>query len=316
MRFTQHQNSSVQDPLSGERYLNVDLGGPGSGYLNSYTGTNDGKLIEAFISNAAHVKRDLIPVVLAAPHGLTYFKDAGFTRRMQTTYRELIEVQTEKIDGLTSTLTVNTDEHAIGRAGQKQKETIGSTLAISEPVLTWRERVNKPIIRFWDTLVRYLDMDPETRRPLIAVESDDIRPGFTYTPDMKAGIVAFIEPDIAMKTVIEGYICYNFYPIDDIGEITSSMDIEGDGEMIVYDIKFSAITSNNAGTRRMLQKYLDNMSVLNFTPDNLIVWDEKDPLYQGSNHDGGYDNLKNLEENPSRAGQVDGLTSREVAQQD
>jgi hypothetical protein len=289
------KNSIIADPVNpNENVLNIQHGSP-AGYIAQYAKTTpgDNTIQENWVNNAAHITRNLIPICLATPEGLKLFNDASLTKRLQKTYVEIHESGMESITGLRVGLTVETEEHSIGWSGEKQKETIKTTRVVSEPTYKFRERQHKPISRFiGDVLVRYLDMDPDTQRPLIATVSDKIKAGYVYSADHKAGIMLFIEPDIAMKTVIEAFICYNFYPIGDVAHSESKLDLEGSGEMVEYEIEYSAITASNAGVRAIGQNFLDNLNkgILSRTPDMLLNVDEKEASVATLEGETGYNN--------------------------
>jgi len=79
----------------------------------------DGKNYEEWISNQAYIQRNIIPIVLRTPKFFNYMPDPA---KWVETYKALIELHPLTITGLTSGLTVETDEHAIGGAGEMQEE--------------------------------------------------------------------------------------------------------------------------------------------------------------------------------------------------
>lgn len=216
-----------------------------------------------WINNAAYVSRSLIPVVIDTPEFFDFFQDNSTVADMKKTYVELIEMHPETIDGLTATVTVETDEHRLGGGGEFQKETTNTVRARSAITFTWREKLGKPINRFLDVLVRYGDMDPDLKIPLITLVSakDKIKTEKgIYTPEMKSGTVLFIEPDLAHINVVEAYMVTNFFPLT-AGEITSKRDLSAAGEMKVYSVEFSSIVDSGVSTRAYAQEVLDGMMI-------------------------------------------------------
>ncbi len=251
----------------------------------------DTKTYGEWISNAAYVKRNLIPVVIQVPKFFKLFDDAALTKDLQETYVDLMELEAETIDGLQSTLTVETADHPVGAAGEQQQETVKTTRARSNVVYAWREKLGKPINRFLDLLIRYGDMDPDTGAPLVVASSSKFGKGDIYTPDYKAGTIMFIEPDLAMKNVVEAFLVTNFFPLT-AGEVTAKRDLASAGEMVLYSVEFASLTTSTAAIRARAQKLLDGMSILKTNPDNVPSFvDGKDASIE--DYDGGFNREAN-----------------------
>jgi hypothetical protein len=189
------------------------------------------------------------------------------TAKWIETFKALIELHPSAITGLTSGLTVDTDEHAVGGGGEFQEEITDSKRARSTVNTTYKEKAGKGIGKFFDVFIRYGMMDPDTKKPLVAkfIESiEDI--GGLYTPDFYTATVMFIEPDITQKVVVDAWLVTNMFPKSN-GERTGKRDIKSAGDAPELSIDWAGITMNNEAVHDMADKILSNLTVLNKIPD-------------------------------------------------
>ena len=223
----------------------------------------DGKHYDAWISNQAYVKRNIIPVVLAYPKFFDFLADKD---KFIESYKALIELHPLTIDGLSSGLTVETDEHAIGGAGEMQEEITNVTRARSTLSFTFKEKAGKSIQKFLDFIIRYGYMDPDTKKPSVAelISSMD-KVGGSYTPDYYTGTVIFIEPDALYKEVVDAWLCTNMF-FKSNGDRTGKRDIHSAGEAPELTIESSAITMNNEATLNLATEILSKLTIIGKDP--------------------------------------------------
>jgi len=244
--------------------LNLRYGGQNGYFAKIGRVGPDGKNVEEWISNQAYVQRNIIPVVLRAPKFLNYMPEP---QKWIDTYKALIELHPLTITGLTSGLTVETDEHAIGGAGEMQEEITDVKRARSTVSTTYKEKAGKAIIKFLDYLIRYGMMDPDTKKPLVANFMENIEDiGGMYTADFYTGTVLFIEPDVTQKIVVDAWLTTNFFPKSN-GERTGKRDIHSAGEAPELSIEWAGITMNNEAVMNMADTILQNLTVINTLPD-------------------------------------------------
>ncbi len=249
--------------------------GSQQGYIPHLGLKDGGKSYREWINNTAYVKRNIIPFVLQVPK---FFDLLPNKKDLKETFISLIETHAETIDGLQSTVTIETDEHIVGAAGEMQEEVVKAVRARSTLSFTFREKAGKPINRFLDFIIRYGQMDPDTQRPLVTKLETYKNGNFgIYTSEQYSSTILFIEPDFAHKKVVEAWLCTNVFP-KSAGEITGKRDLSAAGEMVVYSIEMASITMTNAAVRILAQDRLDNLSVLNTDPDELPLFVDKDNL--------------------------------------
>jgi len=224
----------------------------------------DGKNYEEWISNQAYVQRNIIPIVIRTP---LFFNFMPEPKKWISAYKALIELHPLAITGLTSGLTVEVDEHAIGGAGEMQEEATNVTRARSNINTNFKEKANKSITKFLDLCIRYGIMDPDTKKPLVSNLIDDIgQIGGAYTADFYTGTVLFIEPDVTQKVVVDAWLTTNMFPKTN-GERTGKRDIHSAGEAPELSIDWGGITMNNEEVLKMADIVLSKLTVIKTLPD-------------------------------------------------
>lgn len=247
---------------------NLRYGGQNGYFAKIGTIGQDGKNYDEWISNHAYVQRNIIPIVIRAPKFFDFMPEP---KKWIDTYKALIELHPLTITGLTSGLTVTTDEHAIGGGGEMQEEITNVMRAKSSINMTYKEKAGKAIIKFLDYCIRYGMMDPDTKKPLVANFMSNISEvGGMYTPDFYTGTVLFIEPDVTHKVVVDAWLCTNLFPKSN-GERTGKRDVHSAGNAPELSIDWGGITMNNEAVLLMADKILANLTVLDTIPDTDMV---------------------------------------------
>lgn len=224
----------------------------------------DGKSYGEWISSQAYVRRNIIPIMIQAPR---FFELMPGTEGLIRAYKALLEEHPKTIDGLSSGLTVDTDSHPVGGAGEQQEEPTNVTRAQSQLSFTWTEKAGRAIQKFLNMIIRYGIMDPDTKRPNVASYFTSIEEvNNMYTPDFYSATMLFIEPDITHKVVNNAWLCTNMFPKSD-GENVGKRDISAAGEIPEYSIEFSCITMNNEAVHRFADIVLASLTSVNKIPD-------------------------------------------------
>lgn len=227
----------------------------------------DGKSYDEWISNSAYIKKNVIAVVIDYPKFMDSMPDS---QKWIDTYKALIE-EHATIDGLSSGITVETDEHAIGGGGEFQEEPTDVKRARSSISYGFKEKANKSIQMFIDYCIRYGIMDPDTKKPLVMKYITDISTiGGMYTPDYYSGTVLYIEPDTTHKVVVDAWLSTNQF-FKSNGERSGRRDLKTAGETLDLSIEVSSITLNNANVKAFAQKILATLTVLDKIPDTDLI---------------------------------------------
>lgn len=223
------------------------------------TGTDSGTY-DSWISNQAYVQKNIIPVVISYPKFLDKMPDSAV---WIAAFKELIEEHPLTIEGLTSGLTADFDEHRIGGAGEMQEEITDMKRARSTPSFTFKEKLGKSIQKFIDYVMRYGYMDPDTKIPLVKqyYTAEGI-----YTAEMYTATILFIEPDAIHQNVVDAWLCTNMM-FKSNGDRTGKRDLGSAGSTLDLNIEMTSITMNNEAVLTFAKTILSSLTVLNKIPD-------------------------------------------------
>ena len=212
-----------------------------------------------WVSNQAYVRRNLVCVLLEAPRFFTLMPDPA---KWVSTLKSLVELHCRSIEGFNAALTVDTDEHPVGGAGEMQQEVINVTRARTEPSFTFVEKYGRPIQTFIQHWIQYALMDPETKYALVGTlekKPDDL------LADWYSCSALFFEPDPIHRKVVQAWVTTNMYP-KETGEIIGKRDLTTASEVLNLTIPFTGISQYGLGVNLFAQKILDGININNANP--------------------------------------------------
>lgn len=218
-----------------------------------------------WVSNQAYVRRNLICILLEAPKLFTLFPNSS---KWIQSLKALVELHTRSIEGFNAGLTVETDEHPVGGAGEMQQEVTDVKRARTEPRFTFIEKYGRPIQTLLDYWIRYGLMDPETKFALASTLSN--RPQ-DMLADWYSMTCLFIEPDPLHRRVTQAWVTTNMYPLSN-GDITGRRDLTAAQELLTLDITFAGISQYGAGVNKFAQTILDRITLTNADPFMKPSW--------------------------------------------
>lgn len=269
-----HENGTWE--AYSERHLQpmVDISEPSAGQNGPFTN------FEGYVSNSTYVRRNLIAVLIEAPRGFDHLPDSDKWRK---TLKALVELQADSIEGLTSTLTADFVEHAVGGAGEMQEDISNVTRARSTPTFNWTEKYGKPINAFLTGWITELLMDPISKVPGVVTRAlqngentgNNTPPGPTpdMLPDFTGMTVLFFEPDPTHTRVIHAWLCTNMHP-KTAGEVVGNRDLTSAGESVQYSVEFTSLTQEGYGVRLYAQRVLDEMNENAINPNTMPAFVE------------------------------------------
>jgi hypothetical protein len=212
-----------------------------------------------WVSNQAYVRRNLVCVLLEAPRFFTLMPDPA---KWVSTLKSLLELHCRSIEGFNAALTVDTDEHPVGGAGEMQQEVINVTRARTEPSFTFVEKYGRPIQTFIQHWIQYALMDPETKYALVGTlenKPEDL------LADWFSASALFFEPDPTHRKVVQAWVTTNMYP-KETGEIIGKRDLTSASEILNLTIPFTGISQYGLGVNLFAQKILDGININNSNP--------------------------------------------------
>lgn len=213
-----------------------------------------------WVSNQAYVSRPLVCILLEAPKMFTVMPDS---QKWISSLKALFELHARSIDGFNAGLKVDTEEHAIGGAGEQQQEIVNVTRERSQPKFQFVEKYGRPIQTFFEYWIRYGMMDPETKFALLGTmgkaEVKDL------LADWYSASCLFFVPDPLHKKVDKAWITTNMFPLSN-GDITAKRDLTAGQELLTLDIEFAGISQYGLGVNQFAQSILDNINTTNADP--------------------------------------------------
>jgi len=212
-----------------------------------------------WVSNQAYVRRNLVCVLLEAPRFFTLMPDPA---KWVSTLKSLLELHCRSIEGFNAALTVDTDEHPVGGAGEMQQEVINVTRARTEPSFTFVEKYGRPIQTFIQHWIQYALMDPETKYALVGTlenKPEDL------LADWFSCSALFFEPDPTHRKVVQAWVTTNMFP-KETGEIVGKRDLTSASEILNLTIPFTGISQYGLGVNLFAQKILDGININNANP--------------------------------------------------
>lgn len=208
---------------------------------------------EEWLGTQAYVPRNLIPIVVETPR---FFEKMPNPDQWVTAWKIFFEKHARVIEGLKAGLTVETAEHAFGAAGEMFQEIVDVKRERSTLSVTATEKYNNVWQTFWEKVITYGGMDPETKTPLIATMADVPA---DFLADWYTGTIAFIEPDPTMKRVLRCWLTTNIFP-QGTGPVEGKMDKTSSMSVKELSLEFNALSFYGTGTRALGQELLDGIS--------------------------------------------------------
>lgn len=207
-----------------------------------------------------YINKNLIIKVLQFPLGLMMMPNGS---AYIAAYKNIIESWMQGWSGFNQTLTVESQETALGNAGEVFQTPGRVSRARSQITSTIVEKDRRPIMRFLKDYVRYLIGDPDTGHPLLSGVSND----FTdQLADVYAGCILAFEPDKTFRYVENAWMIANFYPHNEIGEDTGQRVLQQAGETRTYNLTWAGWQKVGYAVEKLAQGFMDAVRVTGIDP--------------------------------------------------
>jgi len=212
-----------------------------------------------WVSNQAYINRDIICFVLEAPR---FFQLMPNPDKWISSLKALMEVHTYTIEGLNMGLTVDTEEHPVGGAGEMMEEYTNVTRARSQVSTTVREKYGLPVSNFLYNWIVYGMMDPDTKYALSGTlpeaPEDALADWYTMT-------CLFTEPDPTHTRPLKSWIGAGMFP-KNTGDIIGRKARTDGGSGIEINIEWTGIYQSGRGPNKLAQKLLDSINLIGANP--------------------------------------------------
>lgn len=214
------------------------------------------------LSEQGYVRKPLEVVVLESPR---FFNLMPNPEQWHASLRNLLERKAIRVDGYQQGLTVETDEHAVGGAGEMMQEPVNVTRARSEPVFNFIEKYGRPIQRMHDIWIRYGIMDPEAKYAMLTTLGE--RAPADLLADWYSATILVYEPDPIHKGVDKAWLTTNLYPLEN-GEIAGVRDLTVSSELSRLAIRYAGVSTVGNGITSFAEEIMRFTSLQNADPFN------------------------------------------------
>lgn len=214
------------------------------------------------LSEQGYVRKPLELVVIESPR---FFNLMPNPQQWHASFRNLIERKAIRVEGFNAGLTVETDDHAAGGAGEMMQEPVNVTRARSEPVLNFIELYGRPIQRFHDLWIRFSIMDPETKYAMLTTLGAQ-SPSDLLADWYSATILAY-EPDPIHNGVEKAWLTTNFYPLEN-GEVSGVRDLTTSSELNRLTIRYAGLSAVGNGIDAFAAEIMRMTNLENADPFN------------------------------------------------
>lgn len=214
------------------------------------------------LSDQGYVRKPLELRVIQSPRLFSLMPDP---QKWESSFRNMIERKVIRAEGWADGLTVETDDHAAGGAGEMFQEPVNVTRARSEPVLTYVDPYGRPIFRMHDLWIRYGIMDPETKFAMLTTLG--ARSPSDLMADWYSATILAFEPDPIRGGVEKAWLTTNFYPLE-TGESTGMRDLAASSELSRPSIRYAGTSVVGNGIKAFATEIMNFTSLDNADPFN------------------------------------------------
>lgn len=214
------------------------------------------------LSEQGYVRKPLEIVVIESPR---FFNLMPNPAQWHASFRNLMERKAIRVDGYNAGLSVETDEHAAGGAGEMMQEPTNVVRARTEPSFSFIELYGRPIQRFHDIWIRYAIMDPDSKFAMLTTLGANT-PTDLLADWYSATILAY-EPDPIHRGIEKAWLTTNFWPLGN-GEITGVRDLTTASELSRLTIGYAGVSAVGNGIDAFAKEIMDFTNLTNADPFN------------------------------------------------
>lgn len=214
------------------------------------------------LSEQGYVRKPLELVVIESPRFFTLMPNP---EKWQASFKNLIERKAIRVEGYQAGLTVETDDHAAGGAGEMMQEPVNVTRARSQPSLSYIEVYGRAIQKFHELWIRYAIMDPEAKYAMLTTLGSNA-PSDLLADWYSATVLAY-EPDPIHKGVEKAWLTTNFYPLGN-GEVSGIRDLTTSSELNRLTIEYAGLSAVGNGINAFATEIMNFTNLQNADPFN------------------------------------------------
>lgn len=214
----------------------------------------------AFYANTDYISRKARVIMLTAPEGWDYFPDG---QAYIDNLKAIVEVHAQSWEGFTSTVSVASEQTAMGGAGEQQHTPTKVTREPSVPVLSINEKYGLPVLATFESLIFDLIMHPENELATLYTLPNKPR---HQLPNIYTFSILVYEPDPTFQYANRAQIVSNMFP--QMGpENTMRFDRTAEGEKASYSITFNGFTQRGRGVLDFATKMIQEAGIVGTSPE-------------------------------------------------
>lgn len=214
------------------------------------------------LSEQGYVRKPLEVVVLETPRFCNLMPNPD---QWHSSFRNLFERKATRVSGFNSGLTVETDDHAAGGAGELMQEPVNVTRARTEPAFSFVDPYGRPIQKLHDIWIRYGIMDPDAKYAMLSTLGN--RTPTDLLADWYSMTLLVYEPDPVRQGVEKAWLTTNFYPLDN-GPEEGIRDLTEASSLSRLELRYSGLSTVGNGIKAFAQEIMNFTSVANADPYN------------------------------------------------
>lgn len=212
------------------------------------------------LSEQGHVPKPLEVVVLESPRFVNLMPNP---EKWHASIRNLFERKAIRVEGYQQGLTVETEDHAVGGAGEMMQEPVNVVRARSEPSFSFIDKYGRPIQRLHDAWIRYSIMDPETKFAMLSTLGS--KSPSDLLADWRSATILVYEPDPIRGGVDKAWLTTNFYPLNN-GEVAGVRDLTTGASLLRLTIPYSGVSAVGSGISAFAEEIMRFTSIHNADP--------------------------------------------------
>ena len=257
-------------PYSANGLPTIDIKYGGQwGALPRIGGVADEKPIHEWMHEQSYMPRDVIPIVIQLPRMFDLLPNST---DWKAGIKAFVETHSKKIEGLNSSLTVETSERELGLSGANFREVTDVKREATSVVHTVDERVGNPFEILLDVWIRYGLLDPDLKAPLITrIANSDLLPK-AWTADWSTMTVLYIEPDVLLRKPVRAWLVSNLFP-DANPDILGSKDKTAGraGKEMSITLGGFSIPSTNRIVKSLAETVMSNLELYTLDPEEILI---------------------------------------------
>lgn len=256
MPMEQYTKASSADPTVGGQH----------GYMAEFGQMNN---------STPYIPQNVVARLIAAPRAFDLYQ--GNAEKLYSILKSIVELHPVTINGLDSTVTLDTASVPFGHSGQELHVAARASRARSTPQHEYNDVGQRSIANFLEWWATELFMDPDTQMPNILTRGFNL-PSGSLTIAFRTATVLYFEPDPTWTRPVNAWLCANWFPTSGLPSRQGKRDQQSSLSPLNFTLETQPITDSGNGALTLAQKMMDEMLLTRDHPMfRAPVFDSVDP---------------------------------------